>query len=55
MKQESPEDRFKSVAWSVAIDCAIASNKDVLEIYSQIMKSRGLNNSEVPDESDKSY
>lgn len=55
MKQETPEDKFKNVAWSVAMECAIASNKDVLEIYNQIMENRGLNNSEVLDGSDKSY
>jgi hypothetical protein len=50
-KEDSPEDRFKKVAWSVAADCALDTGEQAVNIYEKLIdKRRG-----VADESNKTY
>jgi hypothetical protein len=52
-KELSPEEKFKRIAWSVATSSAIESRGDVLEIYNRLLEDRGIRNTTISGESNK--
>jgi cobyric acid synthase len=52
-KEVSSEEKFKRVAWFIANNCFLDDETTVVDIYKKLLEDRGMNNTEILNESNK--